>query len=192
MAEPGKKLSVRKFTDSIGFPLALAAFAHSERGFDAALGWGLASLTGLMAVVLLVENVSSSARWKSFVEWVEGYDFGYVLFGLGLMTGGSTITSNPWGVILFLLAGAGFMVVGIGRMNSRQVVKVAARSPKVAIGTGVVMLVAGVAWAMVRWSEIVMDPLRGVDALRAYWVLGLGVAYVIAGLLRHPLKVKTE
>lgn len=183
MVESGKKLSVRKFTDSLGFPLALAAFAHSTGGFNATLEWGLAALTGLMAVVLLLENISSSARWKSFVEWVEDYDFGYVVFGLGLMTGGSTITGNPWGIILFMLAGAGFLAVGIGRLNGKQTAKVSARSPKVAIGVGVVVLVAGVTWMVVRWSEIVKDPLRGVDALQAYWLIGMGVIYGIAGLL---------
>lgn len=183
MVELRKKLSVRKFTDSLGFPLALAAFANSTGGFDAMLEWGLVVLSGLMAVVLLFENMSSAERWKSFVELVEEYDFGYVVFGLGLMVDGSTITSKPWGIILFMLAGAGFLVVGIGRMNSKPMAKVSARSPKVAIGFGVVVLVAGVTLMVVRWSEIVKDPLRGNDALRAYWLIGMGVALGMAGLL---------
>ena len=117
------------------------------------------------------------------MEWVEQYDFGYVVFGLGLMGGGSTITDNPWGIILFMLAGIGFLAVGIVRMNGKQMEKVSARSPKVAIGVGAILLVAGVTWAVVRWDAILMDPLREVSALQAYWLVGMGVVYGIAGLL---------
>jgi uncharacterized membrane protein YuzA (DUF378 family) len=183
MLEIWKNLNCRKFTDSLGFPLALAAFAHSASGIYANLEWGLVGVTGLMAFVMLFEKASSSARWKSFVEWVEEYDFGYVVFGMGLMAGANAITSNIWGIILFLFAGAGFMVVGIGRMNSRQMVEVATRSPKVAVWVGIVLGIAAAVWAVVRRGEITSDPLHGTDALIAYFLFGMGAAYVFAGLL---------
>jgi hypothetical protein len=183
MMEMRKNLNCRKFTDSLGFPLALAAFAHSTSGIYANLEWGLVVVTGLIAVVLLFEKAISSARWKSLVEWVEGYDFRYVVFGMGLMAGANAITSNIWGIILFLFAGAGFMMVGIGRMNSRQMAKVALQSPKVAVWMGIALVIAAVVWAVVRWGEIASDPLRGIDALIVYFVFSMGIVYVFAGLL---------
>jgi hypothetical protein len=177
-----QKLSGKKFTDSLGFPLALAAFANSTRGLDGWLEWGLTAFTGLMAIILLFEKVFANEKWNSFVKWVEEYDFGYLVFGLGLMTGGAAITSNHWGIILFMVAGAGFVAVAIGRMNGRQMAKIAIQNPHSAIDVGKMVLIVAVAWTIVRKSEIVKN-YWGVDAQQVYWLVAMGILYGIAGLI---------
>lgn len=177
-----KKLSIRKFMDSLGFPLALAAFANSTSGFNATLEWILAGLTGLMAIILLFENISGASPWRSIVEWIESHDFGYVVFGIGLMSGGSAITNNPWGIILFLIAGAGFVAVGIARMNSIQMERIANRSPKIAVGIGVLILISSCIVAIVNWSNISID-FQGVRTLQVFWLIGMGLAYMFAGII---------
>jgi predicted tellurium resistance membrane protein TerC len=124
------------------------------------------------------------------VKWVEEYDFGYIVFGLGLMTGGSTITDNYWGIILFMLAGAGFLAMGISRLNSRRMKDLSETSPKLAIIIGIVLVALGVSWGLIRWNEILKAPIEGVDALRGYWLLAMGMAYAIAGLLMQGRRRK--
>ena len=178
-----KKLSGKKFTDSLGFPLALAAFANSTKGLDSWLEWSLAAVTAFMAIVLFFENIWSSTRWNSFTKWVEEYDFGYLVFGLGLMTGGRSITSNPWGIILFMVAGAGFVAVAIGRMNGKQMSRIATQSPQTAIDIGIIVLIASAIWATVRRNQIVKNPILGVDSEQVYWLVAMGILYGIAALI---------
>ena len=135
-----------------------------------------------MAIILLFEDVFVNEKWNSFAKWVEEYDFGYLVFGLGLMTGGSTITSNHWGIILFMVAGAGFVAVALGRMNGRQMAKIATQNPYSAINVGIWVLIGAVAWTIVRRSEIVKN-YWGVDAQQVYWLVAMGMLYGVAGLI---------
>ncbi len=178
-----KKLNGRKFMDSLAFPLLLATFAHSTVGVDAKMEWGLVALTGLMALVVLFENITQVKWWMSLVEWVREFDFNYIVFGLGLAAGGSAITSNPWVIIIFLLLGIGFVAVGLAQMNVHRMVKIVKSNPKSAIKFGVFVFAVGVVLTIVRWNEIVNN-FHVVVAAQSILVLGIGVDYVIAGLVQ--------
>ena len=190
-----KKLCVKKFTDSLGFPLALAAIAHSGKSSNSNLEWVLVALLSLISIVLLVKDLFPSSTWKSFVTLVEQYDYGYVVFGLGLMTGGSAITDNWVGIFLFIVAGLGFVTAGMAQILDKQVANMSRISPTATIVLGMSAFIGGILWLWVRWNEIVNDPL-GSDTLQVYFLLGVGIVLVLAGFVvrsrRSRQQIKRE
>ncbi|MDO8716749.1 MAG: hypothetical protein Q7J73_08100 [Dehalococcoidales bacterium] len=173
------KQNGRKFMDALAFPLLLATFAHSTVGFDAKVEWWLAGLTGLMAVILLFEGIIQAAWWASLLAWVKEFNFNYLVFGLGLMAGGSAITDNPWAIIVFLFAGIGFVGVGLAHLNVEFGVKIAKINPRVAIVLGSLLTVFSIILTIIRWGSI--SKIEGTQMLVA---LGIGLNLVILGLVR--------
>ena len=156
-------MNLKKFIPKIGFAITLLSLSLATKGFEGILGYVLAGILALVAIVLLFENKSSKPIWKSIVHWAEDLDITYVAFGLGLMLVSSKFSSSIWATLLLLVSGVVFAGAGIGKLLGTSGSELIKKNAKVGIIVGFLFLIAGVIVGILSWNSVVENELRDMN-----------------------------
>jgi hypothetical protein len=168
---------MRKSIPKIAFVLTLIGLSQYSQGSIKILDYVLAGMIALIALVLLLENISSKPTWKSIVSSADQFDLTYAAFGIGMIAFSFKFTNNGWIFVPLFAAGGLFTGFGSGELIGTGFSGLIKSNAKISIILGFLFLVAGVAWLIVRWDSIVESPSSRTPFPIFLILLGIEVVY---------------
>ena len=172
-------MNMDKFIPKIALAITLVSLSPSTQGFEKILGYVIAGVIALAAIVLLFENKSSKPIWKSIVHWAESLNMTYVAFGLGLMLVSSKFSNITWARLLLLVSGVVFAGAGIGKLIGKSGSELVKLDAKIAGIIGFIFIIAGVVVGVLTWNSIIDKPL--LNAPYPILLVFVGIIFIYFG-----------
>ena len=181
---------MRELIPRLGFPVTLLGLGVSSKGIYRYYDFGLVVIILILALIGCLKKEGKGHRWKSVIEWAQGFNFMYLGFGITLaMTSNKFNEISPWASFLFLLVGIMFIGGGfyeLGKFIGKQVYYLHTENPLWAIVIGIISVLAGGLLTWVKWDWIAEKP--SYNALLPIILISMGILLIYACWKRSSLR----
>ena len=142
-------MNIRASLPNVGFAFALIGLSFNS---DQKIPLYIVAVILLVSgVIILAENISLNPTWKNIVNAIKGINFGYLVFGFGLLSFATTIIAGHgifFGLVT-LLAAVIFMGYGIGELLGKSGGIILEQNTTVGIILGGLLFVGGTTWFII-------------------------------------------